>query len=102
MKNLIYTLALVLGMGSTATVANSYSPSMRITITDDGFKPIEIVNLPQIIVTTIQKSYVGATIKVAAVSTNQRERSSIYQITLVNSEGIESIVLVSDKGEIIK
>lgn len=102
MKKVFFALALVMGLGTTVAFASSLS-SVEVTavINVNDFTPIEIKDLPKAVQEVLAKSYKDFAIKAAAVETYE-DGTSVYQITLVDVEGQESVVLFNEKGEILE
>ena len=102
MKKVFFALALVMGLGTTATFASSFSSTQITTVTNvNDFTPIEIKDLPKAVQEVLVKSYKDFTIKSAAVETAE-DGTATYQITLVDANNEESVVLFNEKGEILE
>ena len=106
MKKMMFTLAMVMGLGtSVAFAGNAYiadSDNPTVTQTADEFTPVELKDLPQAVQESLAKNFPCATAKAAAVSTNEETQTSTYKITLEDAEGNEQIVLLSDKGDVLQ
>ncbi len=102
MKRVIFALALVMGLGTTVAFASSFSSPEVTTVTNvNDFTPVEIKDLPKAVQEVLAKSYKDFTVKAAAVEVAE-DGTSVYQITLVDTEGEESVVLFNEKGEILE
>ena len=98
MKKVFFALALVMGLGTTVAFASTEVT----TVTNvNDFTPVEVKDLPKAVQDVLANSYKDFTIKAAAVETAE-DGTSVYQITLVNAEGEESVVLFNEKGEVVK
>ena len=96
MKRVFFALALVMGF------ASNLSSTEVTTVTNvNDFTPVEVKDLPKAVQDVLAKSYKDFTIKAAAVETAE-DGASVYQITLVDAEGEESIVLLNEKGEVVE
>ena len=102
MKKMIFTLAMIMGLGTTATFANNIYTSVEVSVQNDEFSPIEVKDLPQAVQETLAKNFEGQTVKAAAVATNEEAGTTTYKVTLENTEGAETTVYLSDKGEILE
>ncbi len=102
----MFTLALLMGLGTTAVFADYTHSAEAATVSvaqaTDNFTPVELKNLPQVVQDSLTKNFPDATLKAAAVSTNQETQTTVYKVTLEDAEGSEQIVLLSDKGDILK
>ena len=102
MKRVFFALALVMGLGTTVAFASSLSsPEITAVTNVNDFTPIEIKDLPKAVQDALAKSYKDFTVKAAAVEAAE-DGTSVYQITLVNTEGEESVVSFNEKGEILE
>ncbi|MBU3839338.1 hypothetical protein [uncultured Bacteroides sp.] len=102
MKKVFFALALVMGLGTTVAFASNLSSTEVTTVTNvNDFTPVEVKDLPKAVQDVLANSYKDFTIKAAAVETAE-DGTSVYQITLVNAEGEESVVLFNEKGEVVK
>ena len=106
MKKMMFTLAMVMGLGTTVAFANNTYTAEDVktstTQVADEFTPVELKDLPQAVQESLAKNFPGATAKTAAVSTNEESQTSTYKITLEDAEGNESTVLLSDKGDVLQ
>ena len=107
MKRVFFALALVMGLGTTVAFASNLSSTEVTTVTNvkvtnvNDFTPVEVKDLPKAVQDVLANSYKDFTIKAAAVETAE-DGTSVYQITMVNAEGEESVVLFNEKGEVVK
>ncbi len=108
MKKMMFTLAMVMGLGTTVAFAGNAQTqttdaanSTVLALTADEFTPIELTELPQAILYGIANNFPGKTAKDAAASTDEATKTSIYKITLIDENGNEQTALFSDKGEVI-
>lgn len=102
MKKVFFALALVMGLGTTVAFASSLTSVEVTAVTNvNDFTPVEIKDLPKAVQEVLAKSYKDFAIKAAAVETYE-DGTSVYQITLVDVEGQESVVLFNEKGEILE
>lgn len=100
MKKVFFALALVMGLGTTVAFASSFSsPEVTVVTNVNDFKPIEIKDLPKAVQEVLAKSYKDFTVKSAAVS---EDGTAVYQVTLVDAEGEEGVVLFNEKGEVLE
>ena len=106
MKKMMFTLAMVMGLGTTVAFANNAytAEDEKATVTQvaDEFTPVEVKDLPQAVQESLAKNFPGATIKAAAVSTDEATQTATYKVTLEDAEGNESTVLLSDKGDVLQ
>lgn len=106
MKKMVFTLAVLLGLGSSVAFAGNQ------TLTDDvvtvavdktaDFTPIELKDLPQAVQDTLAKDFADLTPKSAEVSVDEETETSVYKVNFVDAEGNESSELFSEKGEVLK
>lgn len=102
MKKVFFALALVMGLGTTVTFASSFSsPEVTVVTNVNDFAPIEVKDLPKAVQEVLAKNYKDFTIKSAAVEVSE-EGTAVYQVTLVDAEGEEGVVLFNEKGEIME
>ena len=84
------------------SIGNGIRNNSVTTVTNvNDFTPVEVKDLPKAVQDVLAKSYKDFTIKAAAVETAE-DGASVYQITLVDAEGEESIVLLNEKGEVVE
>ena len=102
MKKMIFTLAMVLGLGSSVAFADNVTTGVEVTAPADEFTPIELKDLPQAVQDTLAKDFTNQTVKAAAVAVDEEAETSTYKVTLEDAEGTETVVLLSDKGEVLK
>ena len=102
MKKMIFTLAMFLGLGSSVAFANDVNTRIEITTPADEFTSIELKDLPQAVQETLAKDFANQAIKAAAVAVNEEAGTSTYKVTLEGEDSTETIVLLSDKGEILE
>ncbi len=106
MKKMMFTLAMVMGLGTTVAFADNAqtsdsATSMTLIQAADEFTPIDLKDLPQAVQDGIAKNFPGSTAKDAAVATDEATQTSTYKITLTDANGNEQTALLSDKGEVI-
>ncbi len=106
MKKMMFTLAMIMGLGTTVAFADNaqtsnIAPCSAIAQTADEFTPIELKDLPQAVLDGITQNFPGSTAKSAAVATDEATHTTIYKITLTSANGNEQTALLSDKGEVI-
>lgn len=102
MKRLVFAVALAMGLGTTVAFAeNNVATGIVVTARVNDFTPIELKDLPQAVQEALAKNFQDYTVKKAAVEVSE-EGVSTYQVTLVNSEGEESVVFFSEKGEVLE
>ena len=102
MKKVFFALALVMGLGTTVAFASSFSsPEVTVETNVNDFKPIEIKDLPKAVQEVLAKSYKDFTVKSAAVEVSE-DGTAVYQVTLVDAEGEEGVVLFNEKGEVLE
>lgn len=102
MKKMIFTLAMVLGLGSTVAFADNVNTNVEVTTPADEFTVIEVKELPQAVQDTLAKDFANQVVKTAAVAVNEEAGTSTYKVTLEAEDGTETTVLLSDKGEVLK
>ena len=102
MKKMIFTLAMVLGLGTSVAFADNVNTNVEVTAPADEFTPIELKDLPQAVQDALAKNFASQTVKEAAVAVNEEASTSTYKVTLVGEDGAETVVLLSDKGEVLK
>ena len=102
MKKMIFTLAMVLGLGSSVAFADNVNTGVEVTAQADEFTPVELKDLPQAVQDTLAKDFADKTAKEAAVSVNEEAGTTTYKVTLADNEGNETTVLLSDKGEVVE
>lgn len=106
MKKMMFTLAMVMGLGTTVAFANNvYSADDDKTTTTqvaNDFTPVELKDLPMEVQESLAKNFPGATLKTAAVSADEETQTATYKVTLEDAEGHETTVLLSDKGDVIQ
>lgn len=101
MKKVLFAVALVMGLGSSAAFANNMASDIEIVAMVNEYKPIDVKELPQAVVDTIKKDYAESTVKDAAVEVAE-DGIKTYKVTLVDAAGTESAVLFNEKGEVQK
>lgn len=102
MKKLFVAVALVMGLGTSATFAiNHTNIHIEIMSVADDFVQIEVKDVPQAIQNAVAKNYEGNAIKDAHAKTVD-DGSKIYKLTLVNGEETETIVIFNENGEEVK
>lgn len=102
MKKVFFALALVMGLGKTVAFASSFSsPEVTVVTNVNDFKPIEIKDLPKAVQEVLAKSYKDFTVKSAAVEISE-DGTAVYQVTLVDAEGEEGVVLFNEKGDVME
>ena len=101
MKKSFVAVALVMGLGTSATFADNFMvDSVTVTMIND-FTPIEVKDLPAAVTEAIAKNFAESTVKEAAVEAAE-DGSKTYQVVLTDKEGAESTVFFNEKGEILK
>ncbi len=103
MKKMIFTLAMVMGLGTSVAFADNVPTTACTAVAQvaDEFTPIELKDLPQAVQEGIAKNFPGSTTKAAAVSTDEETQTSKFKVTLADAEGNEKTVLFSDQGQLI-
>lgn len=101
MKKVLFAVALVMGLSSSAAFANNMASDIEIVAMVNEYKPIDVKELPQAVVDTIKKDYAESTVKDAAVEVSE-DGIKTYKVTLVDAAGTESAVLFNEKGEVQK
>ena len=71
MKKMIFTLAMVLGLGSTVAFADNVNTNVEVTTPADEFTVIEVKELPQAVQDTLTKDFANQVVKAAAVAVNE-------------------------------
>ena len=102
MKKMIFTLAMVMGLGTTVAFADNVNTNVEVTTPADEFTPVELKDLPQAVQETLAKDFANQTVKEAAVAVNEEAGTSTYKVTLTGEDGNETTVLLTDKGEVLK
>lgn len=107
MKKMMFTLAMVMGLGTTVAFADKAktrenTSCYEVTQMDDNYTPIDLDDLPEEVVASIAENFPGSTPKSAAVSTDEETQTVTYKVTLEYEEGSEQTVLLSDKGDVLQ
>lgn len=100
MKKLLFTLALVMGLGTSLMVAQDTAAVATETVASESTS-IEIANLPSAITSAISSNYPSSVIKEASVSVNS-DGAKIYKVVLASEDGSNSTVSFTEGGEIVK
>lgn len=101
MKKVLFTVALVMGLGGSAVIANNMVSNTQIVVTINDYTPIEVKDLPQAVQDTIAKDYADLTVKEAAVEENE-DGTKTYKVTFVDAENNESVVVFNENGEVLQ
>ena len=103
MKKMMFTLAMVMGLGTSVAFADNVPTTACTAVAQvaDEFTPIELKDLPQAVQDGLAKKFAGCIVKAAAVSTDKETQTSTFKVTLADVEGNEQTVLISDKGELV-
>lgn len=103
MKKILLVVALFMGLGSSAAIANVLVTSNVMTSPQvpqtEEFVKIDSTEIPALVMNALAKDHVGATIKEAFVG--QKDGVKIYKIVLTK-EAEEITVLLNEKGEEVK
>lgn len=75
--------------------------SQSLSAEPTDYQPIDIKELPEAVVATLQKDYADYTFKAAAVKTDE-QGAKTYKVVIVNEEGTESEVIFNEQGEVLK
>ncbi len=104
MKKIMFTLAMVMGLGTTVAFADNTKTTETAAIAQvaDEFTPVELKDLPQAVQEALTKNFPETTAKAAAVSKNEETQTATYKVTLQDAEGNEQTVLLTDKGEVLE
>ena len=102
MKKLVFAVALVMGLGTTVVFAESNLASEVVVMAQvNDFTPIEVKDLPQAVQDALAKNFKDYTVQKAAVEVSE-EGAKTYQVTLLNPDGEESVVLFAETGEVLE
>lgn len=101
MKKFLIAVALVTVFGGSAIYAQeSTDPKTQVSTTvEDPFNEIKVEELPQVIQDAVAKQYEGKTVKAAYLK--EADGVKTYKVTLADSEGNTTDVLLDEKGEVI-
>ncbi len=102
MKKLFIATVMVLGMNvvSFAHQAPMLSEAVQMAAVGD-FTPVDLKEVPQVVLDAVAKAYPGAAIKSAAVETEE-DGMVVYQFTLTGEDEVEFGAFFTDKGEELK
>lgn len=75
--------------------------SQSLSAEPTDYQPIDIKELPEAVLATLQKDYADYTFKAAAVKTDE-QGAKTYKVVIVNEEGTESEVIFNEQGEVLK
>ena len=102
MKKLFIATVMVLGMNvvSFAHQAPMLSEAVQMAAVGD-FTPVDLKEVPQVVLDAVAKAYPGAAIKSAAVETEE-DGMVVYQFTLAGEDEVEFGAFFTDKGEELK
>lgn len=75
--------------------------SQSLSAEPTDYQPIDIKELPEAVLSTLQKDYADYTFKAAAVKTDE-QGAKTYKVVIVNEEGTESEVIFNEQGEVLK
>ena len=101
MKKLFVAVALIMGLGTSAAIADGVKTCANTVAVADEYTQIELNDIPQIIKDAVAKNYAGSAIKEAYVKTCE-EGIKHYKLVLVNAEQTENTVCFNEKGDEIK
>lgn len=98
MKKVLFTVALVMGLGTSVVFANNMKASVETVTMVNDYKSIDVKELPESIQEVIKKNYAESTIKEASVE-EKEDGTKSYKVVLVDAAGTENTVVFNEKGE---
>lgn len=101
MKYLFIVAAMLLGLGTVTSYAQTQGNETVAVATTDEYKNIEVKELPQAVQDAVAKDYADYTIKQAAVKTAE-DSAKLYKLTLADKEDKTTEVVFNEKGEVQK
>ncbi len=97
MKKIFLSLAFFLfGIGMSVMADNTMQIKNDTIAVEDGFKTIDLKEVPQSIKDAIAKKAPGSTLKSASLSLKQEGVKS-YRVVYVTKEGVENSILINLK-----
>ena len=98
MKKVLFAAAMMLAMGTTVatSAAEKVSLNGQISVETD-YQTIDIKDLPQAVQDAVAAKYPEQTIKEAAVE--EVESMKTYKGTLLDKEGVETVIVFDENGE---
>ena len=96
MKKIFLSLAFLFGIGMSVMADNTMQIKNDTIAVEDGFKTIDLKEVPQSIKDAIAKKAPGSTLKSASLSLKQEGVKS-YRVVYVTKEGVENSILINLK-----
>ena len=91
MKKIFLSLAFLFGIGMSVMADNTMQIKNDTIAVEDGFKTIDLKEVPQSIKDAIAKKAPGSTLKSASLSLKS------YRVVYVTKEGVENSILINLK-----
>lgn len=91
MKKIFLSLAFLFGIGMSVMADNTMQIKNDTIAVEDGFKTIDLKEVPQSIKDAIAKKAPGSTLKSASLSLKQEGVKS-YRVVYVTKEGVENSI----------
>lgn len=99
MKKVLFAAAMMLTMGTTVATSAAEKVSLREQASVEmDYQTINITDLPQAVQDAITAKYPEMTIKEAAVE--ETDGVKTYKVTLTDKDGVETIVVFNENGEV--
>ena len=96
MKKIFLSLAFLFGIGMSVMADITMQIKNDTIAVEDGFKTIDLKEVPQSIKDAIAKKAPGSTLKSASLSQKQEGIKS-YRVVYVTKEGVENSILINLK-----
>lgn len=98
MKKLFVAVALVMGLGTSVVFAEKLNANVDSVAIINEFKPIDVKDLPQAILSALTKDYAEWTIKEAYVEDTDGVKT--YKVVLTDQEENSATLVYNEKGEV--
>ena len=97
MKKIFLSLVFLFGVGTFVMADDTMKVKNDTVTVEDGFKNIDLKEVPQSVKDAIAKKYPESTLKSASLSLKEEGVKSIYRIVYVTKEGVENSILINIK-----
>ena len=96
MKKIFLSLVFLFGVGTFVMADDTMKVKNDTVTVEDGFKNIDLKEVPQSVKDAIAKKYPESTLKSASLSLKE-EGVKAYRIVYVTKEGVENSILINIK-----
>ena len=96
MKKIFLSLVFLFGVGTFVMADDTMKVKNDTVAVEDGFKNIDLKEVPQSVKDAIAKKYPASTLKSASLSLKE-EGVKAYRIIYVTKEGVENSILINIK-----